>query len=214
MKCAVGLAIAIGICLSAGIASTDSDGFTPLFTGDNLGRWVGDKKDFAIDDGVLKCTSRRHLYTKEEYANFVLRFEFKLTDAANNGIGVWVNPGDHAAYEGLELQILDNDCDKYRDRIEPYQAHGSVYGVVPAKRGHLKPDGEWNEQEVTVNGRQVTVVLNGVTITDANLDEASKGGTPDGRDHPGLARSNGRIALLGHGTELYFRNIYVKRLPD
>ena len=96
--------------------------------------------------------------------------------------------------------------------LKPYQYHGSVYGIAPAERGHLKPVGEWNREEVTCNGRHITVVLNGATIVDVDLDEASAGGTMDGKDHPGLERSRGHIGFLGHGALVEFRAIEIRPL--
>ncbi|MCB0840632.1 MAG: DUF1080 domain-containing protein, partial [Bacteroidetes bacterium] len=107
--------------------------------------------------------------------------------------------------------ILDNSAEKYAS-LEPYQYHGSVYGIIPAKRGFQKPVGEWNEQEVIVNGSKVKVILNGTTIVDGDFLEASKDGTMDGKDHPGLQRTSGHIGFLGHGDVLRFRNIRIKEL--
>ncbi|MBS3775543.1 MAG: DUF1080 domain-containing protein, partial [Bacteroidales bacterium] len=99
----------------------------------------------------------------------------------------------------------------YKD-LEDYQYHGSVYGVIPAKRGYLKPVGEWNEQEVFIRGNNIRVTLNGHTIVKGNLKEAAEGGTPDGREHPGLERDKGHIGFMGHGSVVSFRNIRVKSL--
>ena len=116
-----------------------------------------------------------------------------------------------AAYVGMELQILDDDAPIYKD-LEEYQYHGSVYGVIAAKRGHLKPLGEWNCQEVIADGDNIKITLNGNVIVDGNLREASKNGTVDGKDHPGLLNKSGHIAFLGHGSEVKFRNIRIKEL--
>ena len=158
-----------------------------------------------------KTTGTRNLYTKEEYDNFVFRFEFMLTPGANNGLGIRTPMEGDAAYVGMELQILDNDAPVY-ENLEKHQYHGSVYGVIPAKRGYLKPLGEWNYQEVIANGDQITVILNGTTILDGDIREASKDGTLDNRDHPGLLNESGHIGFLGHGSKLKFRNIRIKEL--
>ena len=105
------------------------------------------------------------MYTAEEYSDFEYRFEFQLTPGANNGLGIRTPTQGDAAYEGMELQILDNEAPIY-DKLKPYQYHGSVYGVIPAKRGYLKPTGEWNEQTVVVKGSKVKVILNGQVIID------------------------------------------------
>jgi len=87
-----------------------------------------------------------------------------------------------------------------------------VYGIIPAKRGFLKPVGEWNQQEVIVKGNRVKVILNGEVIVDGDLAEATRNGTMDGRDHPGLKRKSGHIGFLGHGSIVRFRNIRIKDL--
>jgi hypothetical protein len=116
-----------------------------------------------------------------------------------------------AAYAGMELQILDNTAAIYAD-LEPYQYHGSVYGVIPARRGFLRPVGEWNYQEVTARGTKIRIVLNGAVIVDGDIAEASVNGTIDGKDHPGLSNSKGYIGFLGHGSLVRFRNIRIKEL--
>ncbi|QDV36838.1 3-keto-disaccharide hydrolase [Tautonia plasticadhaerens] len=193
----------------------DDEGFVPLFNGEDLSGWQGATDGYAVEDGVLYCKagSGGKLYTGDEYEDFVLRFDFKLTPGANNGIGLRAPTEGDPAFAAMEIQILDDTAEKYSG-LQPYQYHGSVYGIVPAKKGHLKPVGEWNSQEISCIGRHVTVVLNGETIVDADLDEASEGGTMDGRDHPGLERSTGYIALLGHGDRVDFRDIRVKVIDD
>ncbi len=193
-------------------APAAEEGFVALFNGSDLTGWEGDIEGYAAENGELVCKPGGNLYTVKDYANFVLRFEFKLTPGANNGLAVRVPMPAHAAYDGMELQILDDTHEKYKD-LKPYQFHGSIYGIVPAKPGFLKPVGEWNAQEVIADGRHIVVTLNGEVIVDANLDEAVKDGTMDGKEHPGLARESGRLGFCGHGDVLYFRNIRVKELP-
>ena len=164
------------------------------------------------EDGKIVVHPERgggNLYTAKEYTDFVLRFEFKLTPAANNGLGIRAPLEGDAAYAGMELQILEDGSPVYWG-LQPYQYHGSIYGVVPARRGVLRPVGEWNTEEVTVEGRRVAVVVNGTTVVDADIDTASAGGTMDGKDHPGLKRASGHIGFLGHGSPLEFRNIRIK----
>ncbi len=191
-----------------------SEGFTPLFGGRDLEGWTGKAYGYAAEDGKIVVHPERgggNLYSAKEYTDFVLRFEFKLTPAANNGLGIRAPLEGDAAYVGMELQILE-DGSPVHWGLQPYQYHGSVYGVVPARRGLLRPVGEWNSEQVTVQGRRVSVVVNGTTAVDADLDEASAGGTMDGKDHPGLKRASGHIGFLGHGSSLEFRNIRIKEI--
>lgn len=193
------------------IELTDLD-FKPLFNGQDLTGWVGDTKGYAVEDGSVVCLPLGgRLFTEKEYDNFSFRFDFKLTPGGNNGVGLRAPLQGDPAYVGLESQILDDGHERYK-KIFPYQAHGSIYGVVPAKRGFLKPVGEWNHEEIIADGRHVKVILNGTTIVDANIDEASTPQTIDGKDHPGLKRTRGHIGFLGHGARIEFRNMRIKEL--
>jgi hypothetical protein len=191
-----------------------AEGFVNLFNGRNLDGWVGNKKDYVAEDGniVIKPSEGSgggNLFTEKEYGDFAFRFEFQLTPGANNGLGVRAPLEGDAAYTGMELQILDNTAAIYAD-LKPYQYHGSVYGVIPAKREFLKPLGEWNYQEVIFKGSKVKIILNGTVIVDGDIKEASKNGTLDGKEHPGLSREKGHIGFLGHGSLVKFRNIRIK----
>jgi hypothetical protein len=190
-------------------------GFRPLFNGKNLSGWQGDTIGYQVEDGriVALKTGRGNLYTKDEYGDFAVRFDFRLEPGANNGLAIRAPLSGDSAYQGMEIQILDDTHAQYKS-IQPYQAHGSVYGIAPAKRGHLKPVGQWNSQEVICRGRQVTVNLNGTTIVDVNLDEASTPQTIDKREHPGLKRDRGHIGFCGHGARVEFANLRVKPLEE
>ena len=206
-------AILFSVTLLATALPAADDGFQPIFDGKTLTGWQGATDGYFVEDSAIVCDPKKggFLYTDKEYANFVMRFEFKLTPGANNGLGIRAPMKSDPAYSGMELQILDNTSERYA-KLKEYQYHGSVYGVAAAKRGHLKPVGEWNKQEVTVDGRHVKVVLNGETIVDVDLDEVSKDGTIDGRNHPGLKREKGYICFCGHGARVEFREIMLKEL--
>ena len=213
--------------LACGCATTPSTtdhsekGFTPLFNGKDLTGWEygtgpGAKtgKGYQVaEDGVLYCTATDggNLYTAREYDNFVLRFDFKLERDGNNGIGIHAPTTGNVSYDGIEIQILDDEGPKHKGVIKPWQHHGSVYGLVAAKPGSLKPVGEWNTQEIVVDGRKIKVKLNGNVIVDADLDKDVTDPEVIAK-HPGLNRKTGRIALLGHGTRVEFRNLRVKEL--
>ena len=190
-------------------------GFVALFNGKNLDGWIGNKVSYVAEEGMIVIRpgdgSGGNLYTEKEYSDFVFRFEFQLTPGANNGLGIRTPLEGDAAYVGMELQILDNTASIYAN-LKPYQYHGSVYGVIPARRGFLRPVGEWNYQEVTVQGTKVKVVLNGTVIVDGDIAGAIANGTMDQKEHPGLSNSRGHIGFLGHGSVVKFRNIRIREL--
>ncbi len=190
-------------------------GFEPLFDGSSLFNWTGNTTDYYPVNGELIIDPKRggkgNLYTKKEYGDFHMKFEFQLTPGANNGLGIRAPLEGDAAYVGMELQILDNTAPVYA-KLQPYQYHGSVYGIIPAKQGFLKPVGEWNEQEVIAEGNHIKVILNGEVITDGDIVQAIKDGTPDHKEHPGLLNKTGHIGFLGHGSPLKFRNLRIKEI--
>lgn len=209
------ISITVLFILPVSRLQAQEDGFISLFDGKTLSGWVGNKSSYLVKDGMIVIEPQGggggNLYTEKEYGNFVFRFEFQLTPGANNGLGIHAPLEGDAAYVGKELQILDNEAEKYAT-LQPYQYHGSVYGVISAKRGYLRPTGEWNQQEVRVQHPFVTVVLNGEVILEGNYLEASKDGTLDKKEHSGLQRSRGHIGFLGHGDVVRFRNIKIKEV--
>ena len=136
-------------------AEEKAEGFIALFNGANLNNWVGNKESYVAEEGMIAVKpeggSGGNLYTEKEYSDFIFRFEFLLTPAANNGLGIRAPLTGDAAYQGMEIQILDDTAPVYAN-LKPYQYHGSVYGVIPAKRGFQNPVGEWNYEEVIVKG--------------------------------------------------------------
>jgi HEAT repeat protein len=190
-------------------------GFVSLFNGNNLDNWIGNKESYVVENGTIAVKpgsgSGGNLYTSDEYGDFIFRFEFKLTPAANNGLGIRTPLQGDAAYGGMELQILDDTAPVYAT-LQPYQYHGSVYGVIPARKGFQKPVGEWNYQEVEVRGTKIKITLNGTVIVDGDIAGPRDTGTMDKREHPGLKNTKGHIGFLGHGSELWFRNIRIKDL--
>ena len=199
-------------------AEEEKEGFKVLFDGTNMHEWTGNTVDYTLEDGCISMIPSKsyggNLYTKNEYGNFVYRFEFQLTPGANNGVGIRTPMEGDAAYVGMEIQILDCDHPIYKN-ITPLQLHGSVYGIIPAKADHhdaFKPAGEWNYEEIVADGDNIKVTVNGVVIMEGNIREATKNGTADHKKHPGLFNKKGHIGFLGHGSPVKFRNIRIKEL--
>ena len=229
MKRTMLAALAAILCGSASAQDKPEEGFTSLFNGKDLTGWIyGHRgtaenksgKGYQVENGVLFCTREDggNLYTEKEYGDFTLRFEFKLTENANNGIGIRAPLEGDAAYVGMEIQVLDDSGSQYTS-LRPYQYHGSIYGMVAPRRGFQKPVGEWNSEEITAKGRQITIKLNGTTIVDASLDDVKDEemlkahrdlSKPEGSR--GIANTKGHIGFLGHGARVEFRNIRIREL--
>jgi hypothetical protein len=191
-------------------------GFISLFDGKSLQGWKlmrGRGPGYVVENGILVCPAEGggNLFTEKEYANFVLRFDFKMVDGSNNGVGIRAPLDGDAAYAGMEIQLLDDGNERYAGRLKPGQYNGSIYDVFSAKQCCRKPVGQWNSEEITANGSRITVKLNGTTIVDADLNTVTDPAVL--KKHPGLRRTSGHIGFLGHGTRIEFRNIELKELP-
>jgi hypothetical protein len=200
----------------ATLPGSNEEGFVSLFDGQSLKGWtlVAPKgAGYGVTNGVLYCAKGGggNLLSEREYADFILRLDFKLDPGANNGIAIRAPlAGGSLAYTGIELQILDDDASPRYARLRPAQYHGSVYDIWPAARGALRKAGQWNSQEITVIGRRIQIVLNGRRILDANLNEVRDVNTL--LKHPGMLRDKGHIGLLGHDDHVEFRRIRIKEI--
>lgn len=206
-----------------------AEGFEMLFDGTSLDKWHGNKECYVPMNGTIYVSANYgatgNLYTNKKYKDFIYRFEFCfLREGVNNGVGIRTPMGVDAAYDGMcEVQILDHDAPMY-DGLREYQVHGSVYGIIPAKRIKHKPLGEWETEEIIVRGTHVKVTVNGEVIVDGDVRKACKGHNvaPDGssenkytvdhRNHPGLFNKEGYISFCGHGEGLKIRNVRIKEL--
>jgi len=211
------LLLTVGLCLCSltlPASAQRNGGFTSLFNGTDLTGWTligGHGPGYVVKNGVLVCPADGggNLFTEKEYRDFVFRFEFRLERNGNNGVGIRAPLEGNPAFDAMEIQILDDDAPQHAN-LQPAQYHGSVYGVIPAKRGALRRPGEWNREEIAAIGRRITVKLNGKVIVDADLNQVR-----DPRilaEHPGILREKGRIGFLGHGTTVEFRNLWIKDL--
>jgi hypothetical protein len=192
------------------LLSRNPAGLTSLFNGQDLSGWAGNLNSYEVANGAIRCRKGQAgvLYTKEAYADFTVHFEFKLPAGGNNGLAIRYPGEGDPAYTGMcELQILDTESPQYAS-IDPRQTHGSAYGMAAAARGYLRPVGEWNYQQVTVIGSQVTVELNGTPLLDTDLSKITD--YLENKPHPGKTRTTGFFGFAGHGDAVEFRNILIK----
>jgi hypothetical protein len=210
--------VVVGSGLLVSAAVPDEPGFSSLFDGKTLAGWrLIDKRGdgYGVKDEVIYCAKGGggNLLTEKEYSDFVLRFEFKLEEGSNNGVGIRAPLDGRASTLGMEIQILEEGAalaGKWGP-LRDTQFHGSVYDVIPAKKGALQKPGEWNSEEITARGRHLQVVVNGQTILNADLNSVTNRQTLE--KHPGLLRDRGHVGFLGHDDYIEFRNIRIQELP-
>lgn len=212
-------------------AEEKAQGFELLFDGKSLDKWHGNKTNYVPDNGTIYVSAgygdNGNLYTNKKYSDFVYRFEFAfLEPGVNNGIGIRTKDGVDAAYDGMEIQVLDHDAPVYAGWLREYQQHGSVYGIIPSKRVVFPALGTWNTEEIRAEGDHITVTVNGEVIVDGNIREACQGHnmapegakenpyTVDHQSHPGLFNKDGYISFCGHGEGVRFRNIRILDLSQ
>jgi len=186
--------------------------FTSIFNGKDLTGWKGPVENYQVEDGAIMCLAGKGgtIYHENELADFVARVEFQLPPGGNNGLAIRYPGTGNPAYAGMtELQVLDSEHPKYAI-LDPRQYHGSAYGIAPAQRGYLRPTGEWNYQQVTVQGSTIKVELNGYTILDTDVSTISEymANSP----HPGKDLKKGYFGFAGHNDPVKFRNLSIKEL--
>jgi len=194
------------------LESRDREGFQPVFNGKDWTGWAGPVDNYQIVDGTIKCKPEQGgtIFTKKEYGDFAARLEIRLPPGGNNGLAIRY-PGDgDTAYVGMcEIQTLDNDDPQYA-ALDRRQYHGSIYGMIPAARGYLRPVGEWNFEEVTVTGSRIAVELNGTRIVDGDVSKVTE--FMDNKEHPGKDRTSGHFGFAGHNDPVAYRNVSIREI--
>ncbi len=199
------------------LASKGTEGFKTIFNGKDLTDWKGATDQYEVVDGAIFCKPGKggNLYHKDDLTDFVARLEFKVPAGGNNGLCLRFPGTGNTAYVGMcELQVLDENYDKVKGKLDPRQVHGSAYGMVAAQRGYQRPIGEWNYQEVTVKGSNLKVELNGFVILDADLSKVDMATVMGKSAHPGKDRKNGFFGFAGHGDAVGFRALAIKSLAE
>ena len=203
---------------AAGADAADAGraGFVPLYDGKDLRGWEvqnGTISAWQANGEILSCIKRGGgwLRTTTMYSDFVVRVDYRIPPGGNSGIGLRFPPKGDPAHMGMEIQILDDNAEVYKQmHLVPAQHTGSIYYQSPAKQGAAKPPGEWNHYEITCLGPHVKVVLNGQVVSDVMVDQFTKGagGHKPLADRPKI----GYVGLQSHETRVDFRNIELKDL--
>lgn len=192
-----------------------ADDFRPLFNGKDLAGWrvmQSKVENWTVEEGLLVCTGKGSgwLGTEKEYADFELRLEYKLPPGGNSGVYLRAPDEGTISRTGMEIQILDDDHPKYAG-IKDWQRTGALYHIAAPKVRAIKPAGEWNEMNIRLKGRKLAVAVNGKDVVTTDLDECLKDAAI-AKEHPGLARTKGRIGLQNHSARVEFRNLQIKEL--
>jgi hypothetical protein len=197
-------------------------GWKLLFDGTSMAGWRGYAQEkpgagWRVEDGTLVTSGKKEdLLTAEQFGDFDLRFDWKISVGGNSGVIYRVGLGESATYRtGPEYQVLDNL--KAEDNKKPNHLAGSLYDIgAPPPKDYTNPVGEWNEGRIRVRGWHVEHWLNGHMVVDLDL------ATPEGRaaiaaskfkDWPKFASlARGYLALQDHGNVVSYRNIKVREL--
>lgn len=205
-----------------------ADGWELLFDGRTTNGWRGFRKDdLTIDEGwythqgmlVANGTGddmKGDIVTEEEFDNFILETEWRISKEGNSGIFYLVKENDYASVyaTGPEYQLLDDQG--YPTQLEDEQYTGSNYGMHAPKNAPVKPAGEWNTTRIVVDNGHVEHWLNGEKVVEYELwSEEWKELVASGKwaDYPGYGTyKTGHIALQDHGAQVWFRNMKIKEL--
>lgn len=206
--------------------------WTKLFDGQTLNGWskygggeVG--KGWKVENGELYLDAANKenwaegdggdIVTNEEYENFHFKYEWKISPNGNSGVIFLVHDSpefENTYHTGPEMQVLDNNGHPDA-KIVSHRA-GDLYDLIVSSQETVKPAGEWNQAEISINQGKLDMMLNGVTVVSTTLWtpewEALVAGSKF-KDMPGFAKyKKGKIALQDHGDVVHYRNLVIKKL--
>jgi len=180
----VALLVLNAAVFAAGQKQKEEEGFVPLFPKDGVVKdWLvrswsdvnkpaDPKTTWVVKNGILQGGEPRGswLLSKQEYGDFILKFDFKLGPTGNSGCALRAPLFGDPAFDGMELQMADY---RYNTQAKDSELTGGIYRAIAPRKQVYKPT-EWNTYEVTLQGAHLKVVLNGEVIQDLNLDEQNQ----------------------------------------
>ncbi|HTO74293.1 MAG TPA: DUF1080 domain-containing protein [Gemmatimonadales bacterium] len=203
-------------------AEEKQQGFHLLFDGKTTSGWRGFRKDSVpagwqvLDGELTRAAEGGDIITRDQYTNFELRLEWKISPKGNSGIMYRVTEAAEQTYEtGPEMQVLDDAG--HPDGKSRLTSAGACYGLYPSPAGIVHPAGEWNQVRIVVQGHHVEHWLNGTKVVEYELgspDWESRMNASKFKQWPGYGRADkGFIALQDHGDRVAYRTIRIKVLP-
>src|SRR5436309_9844073 len=199
-----------------------SDGWRLLFDGKTTNGWRGFRQQRlpdgwkAVDGALTRVAKATDIVTVDEFGDFELSIDWKITANSNSGIFFRVTEDDDVMWHTApELQVIDN---AYKEPLKPEQLAGANYDLHPPSRDATKPIGSWNETRLLVKGSHVEHWMNGVKVVEYELwsdDWERRGKESKIKDFPKYARARrGHIGLQDHGDRVAFRNIKLRELKN
>ena len=176
---------------------------------------------WTFEDGVLTASEDQVIWTKKDYDNFIIDLEFKTEDGTNSGVIVYCTNMENWIPNSVEVQIADDFSEKWSKSPKTWQC-GAIFGHLAASKSRVKKPGQWNRFTITCKDKMIYVMLNGVMVTEMNMDlwtSATK--NPDGSEIPSWLSTpfaelptHGNIGLQGKhaGAPIFFRNMKIKEL--
>ncbi|MGZ3403485.1 MAG: 3-keto-disaccharide hydrolase [Phenylobacterium sp.] len=225
---ALGLAVAsLALAAAAPVFAADNEltpaekaaGWKLLFDGKTTAGWKGFKTaapdaGWKVADGAIGPTKKisKDIITKENFENFDLTFDWKISPKGNSGVMFHVIPvGDETYESGPEYQILDNAHGE-----PPLQQAGSLFALYAPSMDMTKPVGQWNHGRIVVDHGKVQHWMNGMKIVEYDINSADFKARVAGskfKQWPQFATGKtGAIALQMHGDPVWFQNIKIKVL--
>jgi hypothetical protein len=205
-------------------AAEKSAGWKLLFDGKDLAGWRGYKtasapSKWTVEDGAITLTETGgvDLMTADEFGDFELSLDWKISPKGNSGIIYLVKEASEASQTyntGPEMQVLDNDG--HADGKLPSHRAGALYDIVAPAKDAVKPVGEWNTARIELKKGHITHWLNGVKMADSSYgDDAWRMAVAASKFKTmplfGKAKT-GHIALQDHGDRVWYRNIKIRPL--
>jgi hypothetical protein len=223
------VALLLSLLAASSLSAADNEltsaekkaGWLLLFDGNSTAGWMNSDRTTprtAVQDGALNPHKAGHymLVHTQQWENFSLSLDFKISKGCNSGIFVRTSsltprPGKDVGFNGIEIAIDDTPGAGYHDT-------GAIYDLVKPAKNAMKPVGEWNHIEITVDQSRIEIVLNSERVTVADLGQFTEPNKrPDGsthkfdvvyKDHP----HRGFIGLQDHGRPCWFKNIKLRPL--
>ena len=204
-------------------AKEKADGWILLFDGKSLDGWETSSRTPSrtpVEDGAINPhkSGGYMMIHKRPWGDFELALDFKISKGCNSGVFIRTfplepRPGKDVGFNGIEIAVDDTTTAGYHDT-------GAIYDLVKPTKNAMKPAGEWNHMVIRCVGPEISVAVNGETVTKTNLDEWTEvNKRPDGsahkfdvayKDHP----RKGYIGLQDHGSPCWYKNIKLRPIES